>query len=208
MFKNPHKIKFFFFSNILIALLCLAACSAKPLLPLDSTDSILAFGDSLTAGYGASKETAYPAVLERLSGLNVINAGISGETTHQGLKRFADTLDKHSPSLVILLEGGNDILQNQNLNETKSNLAAMIEIAQTQEIPVLLIGVPEKNLFSSAAPLYQELADQYNLVFSKDLMASLLKAPDLKSDTVHLNEAGYAKMAKEIFTILEDNGAL
>lgn len=191
-----------------VLLLLLTACGAQPLPSLSYSDSILAFGDSLTEGYGASKKTAYPAVLAELTGRKVINAGISGETTAEGLKRFAKVLDQHQPSLIILLEGGNDILQNQNLAYTKNNLANMIEIANEKNIPLILLGVPEKNLFSDAAPIYQELADEYDLVFNKGLMASLLKSPKYKSDTVHLNADGYRKMAEEIYKLLKENGAL
>ena len=67
----------------------LFSCSEKPVLSkLDQSDKILAFGDSLTFGYGASTEQSYPAILSQLSGLNVINEGISGELSSEGLKRL------------------------------------------------------------------------------------------------------------------------
>ena len=134
-------------------LFLLAACGAKPLPPLSYSDTILAFGDSLTQGYGATPETSYPAVLAKLTNRKVINAGISGETTSEGLIRFDAVLDKHKPALVILMEGGNDILQNQDLSVTKSNLAAMLTSATARQIPVILIGVPEK-IYSLTRPTF------------------------------------------------------
>jgi len=186
----------------------LLACGAKPLPELAYTDTILAFGDSLTAGVGAKETQAYPAILQNLSNRTVINAGISGETTTEGLQRFAQTINQYSPQLIILLEGGNDILRNHNQAKTKSNLEEMILIAKNQAIPVVLIGVPEKSLFSDAAPLYAELADKYQLVYEGELLAGLLKSPRLKSDPIHLNAQGYKKMAEEIHALLKRNGVL
>ena len=203
MLRKKYLALFLF---IITALL--TACSDKPLQAVSASDSILAYGDSLTAGYGATSEDSYPSILAELSGRLVINAGISGETTSQGLARFSDVLDKHNPKLIILLEGGNDILQNLSLAETKTNLSLMLQEAQARSISVVLLGVPEKNLFSSAAPFYNELAEEHDVVFAKDLVAKLLKSPRLKSDSIHLNANGYRKMAEEIHDILKDNGAL
>ena len=192
----------------LLVLVLITSCGAKPLPPLSYSANIVAFGDSLTAGYGTSIEKSYPAVLTELSNRTVINAGISGETTSQGMARFESVLNEHSPELVILIEGGNDILRNHSHSETKKNLASMIHFAKASKINIVLLGVPEKNLFSDAAPFYAELAAEHDLVFDKSLLSSLLRSPSLKSDTIHLNAKGYRKMAEEIHQILKDNGAL
>ncbi|TRX55721.1 arylesterase [Thalassomonas sp. M1454] len=189
--------------------LCLVqSCNNAKLSPLPYSAKILAFGDSLTFGKGVNKNQSYPTVLADLTGLTVINAGVSGETTEQGLLRLPGLLDKHQPDLVILLEGGNDILRNINLSKTKTNLALMIESMHARGIEVVLIGVPQKSLFSSSADLYQELADEYQLVFDKNIISSLLKTPALKSDSVHFNQQGYRKLAERVSEILQDNGAI
>lgn len=159
-------------------------------------------------GYGTTQEYSYPTVLNELSGRKVINAGISGETTEQGLARFQLELEKHSPDLVILIEGGNDILRNISQSTSKQNLEKMINAAQELNIPLVLLGVPEKNLFSDAAPFYAELAKEHQLVFNKSLLSKLLKKPKFKSDAIHLNSDGYRKMAEGIYDLLKDNGAL
>jgi acyl-CoA thioesterase-1 len=188
--------------------LVISACSSPNLEPLHSGSRILAFGDSLTLGVGVSKANSYPAVLSGLSGLEVINSGVSGETTDRGLTRLRRELERFEPGLLILMEGGNDILQNKSLDVTKSNLAAMITLATEKGIPVVLVGIPEKKLFSSAAPLYEELATENYLVFDGTLVASLLRNPKYKSDQIHLNEQGYRKMAGAIYELLAENGAL
>jgi len=185
----------------------LAACEAGRLQPLPPDGVILAFGDSLTAGKGTSRDNSYPSVLAQLSGRTVINAGISGELTDEGLARLPGMLDQHRPDLMILIEGGNDILQNRT-RATKNNLAQMIELAQGRGIEVVLIGVPEKNLFSNSAPFYEELADEYALAYHDELISDLLRQPSYKSDSVHFNADGYREMAEGIYELLQDQGAL
>ncbi len=186
----------------------LVGCGGPKLDALGADDVIVAFGDSLTAGVGTSLENSYPSVLAELSGLNVVNAGVSGETTSEGLVRLPEVLEEHHPSLLILLEGGNDILQNQSKSKIKRNLEKMIQVAFDRGLPVVLIGVPEKSLFSNAAPFYGDLAEKYDLVFDESVVASLMRSPSKKSDAVHFNAQGYADMAAEIYALLSDNGAL
>ena len=106
----------------------LLGCGGPKLGALGADDVIVAFGDSLTAGVGTSLENSYPNVLAELSGLNVVNAGVSGETTSEGLARLPEVLEEHNPSLLILLEGGNDILQNQKSSRIQQNLDRMIQL--------------------------------------------------------------------------------
>lgn len=196
------------YGPLLLLLALLAGCGGDRLPALGNDSHILAFGDSLTEGKGVSRSASYPAVLQQLSGRTVINAGISGEVSADGLPRLQALLDEQSWDLLILMHGGNDILRNLNADTSKQNLAAMIDAAQARDIPVLLIGVPEKQLFSTSAPLYRELADEYRLVFIDDIISRLLKSPDYKSDQVHFNEAGYRKLAETILHTLQKNGAL
>jgi len=194
---------------MILCLLFLQACSdSKSLTPIPEDGVILAFGDSLTVGVGASDAYSYPAILMELSGRQVIGVGVSGEETTQGLLRLPKVMDEVNPDLLILLEGGNDILRNKNMRNTKQHLAAMIELAQSRGVQVVLIGVPEKKLFSDVVPLYEELAEQYNLVFADDLLSGLLRDNEYKSDAVHLNQQGYRVMAESILQLLVKHGAL
>jgi len=196
--------------GLLMALvaLCLQACGRVELNPLPEDGVILAFGDSLTVGVGAEKSESYPSILSSLCGCEVVNAGVSGELTSEGLKRLDKLLVNSRVDLLILLEGGNDILRNKNLVQTKQNLAQMIQLAKAYAIEVVLIGVPEKKLFSDSAPLYQELAEEYQLVFEEALIADLLAQPKYKSDAIHFNAKGYRVMAESIYELLVNHGAL
>jgi lysophospholipase L1-like esterase len=193
---------------VLSCALFLCGCEQQPRLnPLANNGKLLAFGDSLTAGVGAGPDYSYPAVLAELTGLTVVNAGVSGETTDEGRRRLAAVLEKTQPSLLILIEGGNDILQNSSPDQTRANLAAMIELARREEVQVVLLGIPEKRLFSDSAPFYKELAEAYGLPFDGELMGRLLREPSLKSDPIHLNRQGYREMAAGIYKVLQARGA-
>jgi lysophospholipase L1-like esterase len=191
-----------------LVLALLLGCGQPELTPIPANGTILAFGDSLTLGVGTTEANSYPAVLAQLSGRRVVNAGVSGEVTSEGLARLSQVLKRTDPALMILLEGGNDILRNEPPAGIKRNLAAMIELAESRGVEVVLIGVPERSLFSVVAPLYGELAAEHSLVFEGSLLGRLLRSPGYKSDAVHFNADGYRIMAEEIFALLSDHGAL
>jgi len=192
----------------MLAAMLLSGCSGPSMEPLAPGEVILAFGDSLTEGVGASREQTYPARLAELSGHPVVNAGISGEVTAEGVERLPAVLERTEPGLMILLLGGNDILRNGSQGEAKRHLARMIGMAHERDVQVLLVGVPEKSLFSSSAPLYEELAEEHGVPLMDGMVASLLKKPRYKSDQVHLNAAGYREMAERIHARLVEEGAL
>lgn len=192
-----------------LAVMSLSACSPGPQLSsLDNDAVILAFGDSLTAGKGVAKIDNYPSVLAQLSGRQVINAGVSGETTEQGRQRLPALLKEHQPELVILLEGGNDILRNKPAAEIKANLQSMIELIQQHNSDIVLVSVPEKKLFSSSAPWYAELAETHNIVLEESIIADLLGDRQYKSDSVHFNKAGYRELALRLNKTLQKHGAI
>jgi len=192
----------------LLSITLLAACQEKPLQPLAPGSTILAFGDSLTEGKGVTPDQSYPAVLQSISGMRVVNAGISGEITAEGLARLPQVLDEVRPQLMLLLHGGNDILRNLSPAQASANIAAMIQEARSRGIPVVLVGVPEKKLFSDTSPIYPALAKQFDLVFVESVIADLLRSPSKKSDAVHFNQAGYAEIAEVLHDTLQAAGAL
>jgi lysophospholipase L1-like esterase len=195
---------------ILTASLLLCACGDQASKILFADDAVLlAFGDSITYGSGAEKQQSYPAVLSQLSGHRVVNAGIPGEVTAQGLQRLPGLLDKLKPGLLILCHGGNDLLRRFNMADTRANLEAMIDSANQRGIPVLLIGVPSFGLlFLESNELYSEVADKYGLLYEGEVLPRVESDPDLKADRIHPNAAGYRQMAVAVYNLLQDSGAL
>ncbi len=196
--------------NVCLAILVFAnGCGDKEILAELSPDAvILAFGDSLTHGNGAMPEESYPAILSRLSGRTVVNAGIPGERSESGLKRLPALLAEHQPKLMILCHGGNDILRRNDLGEMEANARAMIDLAKSKDIPVVLLGVPKPGLILSSADVYRKIADSTDVIFMEDLVSDVLADQSLKADTVHPNEAGYRVIAENIHEMLKRSGAL
>lgn len=198
----------FFSLMIFTGFFTLTACSQPSFEQLEEGAVIVAFGDSLTQGVGVSIEQSYPAVLQVLSGYKVVNAGVSGETTTQGIERFSNVLERENPQLVVLLEGGNDFLKNMPREQTKENLAKMIALAQANNVAVLLVGVPEKSIFFSSAELYESLAEQWNIPLEDDIVGHLMRRTSMKSDYVHFNKKGYQKLAEAVYLKLQESGAI
>ncbi len=183
-------------------------CNPAKLTLLPQNGTILAFGDSLTIGKGVDISDSYPGILAELSGRKVINAGITGEETSEGLLRLPIILKDTKPDLIILLEGGNDILRDRDLTLIKNNLSKMIELAHNLDISIILVGVPDKNLAANSAGIYRELSEKYNLVLEENIIKTLLINPEYKYDDHHFNEKGYRLLAETLYKLLHDNGAL
>lgn len=197
-----------FFIAVCVAVL-LVACGRAPTLPkLSPHDVILAFGDSLTHGTGASEETAYPAVLATLSGHTVINAGVPGDTTATGLQRLPAVLDEYKPRLVLLCLGGNDMLRKQPEATTENNLRLLVQTIRSSGASVVLIAVPEPKLFGGAPDFYARVAKDMKLPLEEQAFNGVLKDARLKSDPVHANAAGYRVVAERLDAFLKEAGAL
>ena len=189
--------------------LFLAACDRTPTLPkLDSHDVIVAFGDSLTHGTGASADTAYPAVLASLTGRTVINAGVPGDTTASALQRLPAVLAEHRPRLVLLCLGGNDMLRKQSESATENNLRLLVQTIRASGAEVVLIGVPAPKLFGGAPDFYGRVAEDMRLPLEQDIFNDVLKDNRLKSDPIHANAAGYRVVAERLAEFLREAGAL
>jgi len=194
---------------LLFLLSTLFSCSdTVRLQPLGQDSIILAFGDSLTYGTGTSRNNAYPAVLERLTERQVINAGIPGETSNRGLLRLANLIDQYQPDLVIICHGANDILRKLDLNRTRDNIQQMIDMVRLNNSQVILIGVPEFSLFLDTSPIYQSLAEQNKIPLEENSLSNIVGNNALKSDHVHPNSDGYRVLAQNITSLLERSGAI
>ena len=193
----------------LLAVLLLAACERTPTLPkLSPHDVIVAFGDSLTYGTGASADTSYPHVLATLSGHTVINAGVPGDTTATGLQRLPAVLAEYRPRLVLLCLGGNDMLRKQPEATTENNLRLLVQTIRSSGAEVVLVGVPEPKLFGGAPDFYARVAKDMQLPLEDDVFNEVLKDNRLKSDPIHANAAGYRIVAERLDALLKKAGAL
>jgi acyl-CoA thioesterase I len=202
--------KTFLIPFILVTILGLTACgNPQPKLkPLNTGDVILAFGDSLTYGTGATLETSYPQNLENITGLKVINAGVPGDETSDALGRIGNEVAQNNARLVIVCLGVNDLIRKRPYNEIKDDLRKIIQVIQQNGAQVVLIGVPELGLSLDVPNFYQELGQEFNVPVNNEIIPLLLKTPQYKSDGVHLNQEGYKVLAETIANFLDRQGAI
>jgi len=199
--------------NIILALLLTAAvagCGKKVpgVAPVGANDVIVAFGDSLTYGTGASERESYPAVLAQLIGRKVVREGVPGEVTAGGLRRLNEVIEAHRPALMIVCLGGNDMLGKVDEATIKANLREIITTIRGQGISVVLVGVPKPALITNAAEFYAEIAKEFDIPYEGKIVTDVLYQRELKSDPIHPNARGYRKMAEAIAELLKKAGAI
>lgn len=178
---------------------------------------IVALGDSLLAGYGLRPEQAYPPRLEaalRAAGVNafVVNAGVSGDTTADGLARIDFTLGSATPDLVLLSLGGNDMLRGLSPAQTRANLEAILTKLDQRHVKVVLLGMmAAPNMGADYArafdAIYPALAKKHHAALVPFFMAPINgKAGMQLPDHIHPTPEGVEAMVKD--TIGTVQGAL
>ena len=203
---NPRRS--FLKSAACLALLLGACGGSAKLDPLDANDVVLAFGDSLTFGTGARPSEAYPAVLERIIGRKVVNAGVPGEASGEGLARLPEVLDEVRPKLLILCHGGNDFLRRLDEPKAAENVRAMIRLARGKGIAVVLLATPKPGLPPYVPKFYGEIAAGEHIPYEEGVIKAVLTDNSLKSDMVHPNATGYAQIAAALQKVLKKAGAI
>jgi acyl-CoA thioesterase-1 len=175
---------------------------------LDANAVVLAFGDSLTYGTGAGTTESYPAVLERRIGRKVVNAGVPGETSVEGLARLPSVLDEVQPRILILCHGGNDFLRKMDEGRAAENVRAMIRLAREKGIGVVLLATPKPGIPPAVPSFYREISADLKIPFDEGTIRSVLLDNRLKSDLVHPNAQGYAQIADAVQEVLHKAGAI
>jgi acyl-CoA thioesterase-1 len=180
-----------------------------------SDKTIMAFGDSLVAGYGLKTEDAFPAQLEaklKSEGLavHVINAGVSGDTTADGLNRIEWNLARAKPGYVILIMGGNDMLRAIDPAVTKANLQKIMEVLKAHKIPVLVAGM---KAFTNLGPrfataygsMYKDIAAQHGAVYYPFYLDGVAMKPELnQEDGIHPDKGGVAVIVDKMLPSVKE----
>lgn len=174
----------------------LAGCHRRP--PnLDSPGSaIVCLGDSIAAGAGASQGHGFVDLLAARLGREVLNDGVSGDTTAGGLARLPEVLAQ-DPWLVVVELGGNDILRQVPLEETEANLDQIVRrLLAARVLPVLVaVGGP---FGSRHSDIYDRLGSRYHVPVVRKVLRRILLDPALKADEVHPNDDGHALLAAAV----------
>jgi acyl-CoA thioesterase-1 len=172
---------------------------------------IVAFGDSLTAGYGVDLKDSYPSILEenlkkkaeaKNTEIKIINMGVSGETTSGGVDRVEFVISQN-PNLVLLGLGANDMLRSTAPSLTRDNLDKIIKSFKDKNIKVILLGMESqitngieyRKEFNS---IYPDLSEKYDLPLVPFFLKGVVLVPSLNTaDSIHPNRMGYEKIIKE-----------
>lgn len=165
--------------------------------PSSGTD-IIAFGDSLIEGVGSTQNNDFVYLLSKKIGKPIINLGVSGNTTEDGLNRI-NQLDNYRPKVVILLLGGNDYLKKVPLDQTFSNLEKIISNIQSRGAVVVLLGVKGSLIGDKYKDRYKALSQRYETVYVEDVLSGLFGNQEYMSDAVHPNDLGYKKIADRVY---------
>ena len=160
--------------------------------------SIITFGDSLTAGYGAPEGEDYPSRLASRLGVDLLNAGVSGDTTESALARIEPDVLSNNPRIVIVGLGGNDFLRQVPIATTEANLREIVRRVQSAGAMVVLLGFRFPSLTASYEKMYERVADDEGCLLIPDLLDGILSDPSLKSDEIHPNGRGYEVMAERV----------
>lgn len=192
----------------------LAGCGRRPpkATRLPDNARVLALGDSLTFGQGAAPEQSWPAQLAARSGWTVVNAGLNGDTAAGAQARLGPLLAAERYDAVLVGIGGNDMLRGLPREQTVAALRALLRAAQAHTAHVGLLATPAPAALRAAlgrlsdAPFYAELADEEGVLLLPDLYAEVLSDAALRSDTIHANAAGYARIAERLAALLREAG--
>jgi len=179
----------------------------------DTCPTIVAFGDSLTAGYGADQGHSYPDYLQKLLDsrnfqYRVVNMGISGNTTKDGLDRVKDVLAL-KPAIVIVEFGGNDGLRGLPISSTRENLDSIVQQFKQNNIPVVLAGITMPPNYGPVYidqfnKTYVEISEKYKLPMLPFILKGVYgEAGSMQADGIHATAQGNQQVAKNVLELIK-----
>lgn len=174
--------------------------AAKP----TAGEQVIAFGDSLVEGVGASTGHDVVSLLSARVGVPIVNAGRSGDTTGRALARLDSAVLSRSPRVVIVVLGGNDVLRRVPHEESFANLGAIVGGIRSRGAAVILVGLSVGVVTDAYGKGYEDLARRTSSGLVPDVLAGILGHPDLMADQIHPNDRGYRMMADRIEPVLRD----
>ncbi len=164
--------------------------------------AVVAFGDSLTAGYGAPAGNSYPDVLAKKINRPVVNLGVSGETAAQAPARIGQVL-REQPYMVLIEFGANDHMRQQSRQAAINAVAQIVDEVQAAGAIAVIVdtGGPGMGEYTKA---YKQMAKEKGALFVPGIIKGIFYKPSLKSDQVHPNAQGYALVADKVHKVIKD----
>jgi lysophospholipase L1-like esterase len=164
-----------------------------------SGKSIISFGDSLTYGTGATGGMDYPSQLSRMISKPVINAGVPGDTTASALARLEKDVLSHSPRIVLITLGGNDLKNGVSKEEALQNLNIITKSIQDQGALVIVGGIDIAFWGKGFGEVYKQSANELGAILIPNIVEGIIGNRKLMSDRIHPNDEGYTIMAQRFY---------
>ena len=182
---------------LLTAFLCVG-CAQKPLNADNPGRTIVAFGDSLTAGYGAADGESFPARLQTMVNMPVINLGVSGDTARAGADRKRE-IARHNPFMVLIEFGGNDLMRGRPFAETQTALEEIVDYVHSLGAIAVLVDTGGNFKMAPYSKMMKQLAQDKGALFVPAIMDGIFYKPQYKSDGIHPNAEGYRLIAGKVY---------
>ena len=163
----------------------------------NSGQTVVAFGDSLTAGYGAGKDKAYPAVLGRMINRPVVNLGLSGDTAANAPARLPQVLQAN-PYMVLIEFGGNDFMRSVPFDQTEQAIRQIVDEVQSAGAVAVLVDTGGYPGMSRYTKLYKQIAKEKKALFVPGILDGIFGKSKYKADPIHPNAAGYEIVAQKV----------
>lgn len=181
-----------------------AGCGKREIKNLDAKGrNIVCFGDSITFGYGVSPDKGFPSSLSKMISMPVINAGLDGNTSREGLKRIDSDVLSRDPYMVIIEFGGNDFLRRVPVDETIENIEKMVERVQAHGAIAAIADISAGMVLKEYLPYFKKIARERGALFIPSILAGIITNPQMKSDFFHPNETGYKLIAQRVYQIIK-----
>src|SRR3989344_4541670 len=164
--------------------------------------TIVAFGDSLVEGVGATPGNNFPALLSKKIRKPILNMGVPGDTSTDGLNRI-DQVIRQDPKIVLVLLGGNDFLRKVPIAETFKNIDDIVVELQKSGAVVVLLGIKGGLFGDHYKDYFEEIAEKRGALYVPNVLSGLLGKNEFMSDAIHPNDAGYKKIADKIYPVLQ-----
>ncbi len=165
--------------------------------------TIVAFGDSLTYGKGAARDQTYPAVLAELTGKNIVNLGLNGDTAAAAPHRLPQVLE-HRPYMVLIEFGGNDFMRGVAFEKTLASLSQIVDAVQASGAVAVVVDTGGYYGMNKYTKAYKKLAREKGALFVPGILDGIFGKKALMSDQIHPNAAGYKMVAERVYKKIED----
>lgn len=195
-----------FFTLSLVIYGCVSEINGRYIPP---GEKVLVLGDSISEGYGVGIKNSWVSHLQKSTNWQIINAGVSGETTIEGLNRLPALITQYQPQTLIIELGGNDMLRKIPITSIIDNFEQMINIAQAKNIQVILMAIPEVSVFAAItanlddAKFYKAISKQKKIPLITTAVSEVLSDANLRLDQIHPNEQGHITLSDKVFKKLK-----